>query len=588
MDKKKISRLIHFLVPVVLFSPLVTLIAWGMASKGMVLRGISLVGIDISGKEFEKVEELVVRKFNTQLTGVSLQYEGREWQIDLASASAQINMERTMERVRETSSSTTIWGLLKKQWWYVRNPVDLGLEVDWDAVMVGSLVGQIASEIDTPYIPTEIELVTGAGGEREAVVKRGRIGKSVRVVVTVGKIKRQVERWRVDEPVVLVVEEIGELPTEEEEGRIGELANKLIGKRLVIKSDEGIDDLLVDDEVLISWLKIGGEIDPVKIGAFLNQAATGIEREAVDASFRFEGGKVMEFRAAKDGLMIEKERSGEEIRAGVERLAENGMEEEVVNLVLVRTEPAIKTEEVNNMGIKELLGSGKSSFVHSSTSRVHNVEKGSSVVNGVLVAPGEIFSFNKTIGEVSQATGYTSAYVIRSGRTELGDGGGVCQVSTTLFRAILDAGLPVTERQWHSFRVGYYEEDSDPGFDATVYSPSPDLKFKNDTEHYVLIQNSFDGVNRRLVYEIYGTSDGRITEISNYRKWGWAPPPPDLYIDDPTLPVGTVKKMETAVAGLKTAFDWKVVRRDEVLHEKTFSSYYQPWQAVYLKGTKQP
>ncbi len=584
MKKLKIRRILYFLAPVILLTPLVTAAAWGIASKGKVLTGVSLAGIDISRKEMDKVQELLVRKFNTELTEVTLQHEDREWKVDLASASAMIDVEKAMMKVKDSSESKTIWGLLKKQWWYMRNPINLGLEVDWDTVMVGSMVAQIAAEIESPYIPTEI-VVLNEGGVKKVKVERGKLGKSIGVVKTVSGIRRQIEQWRLDEPVILVVEEVGLLPNEEQEKEVEELANRLVDKRLVIKSDKEIENLLADDEILISWLRVESGVDSGEIGTYLSQAAAGIEREPIDAAFRFEGGKVVEFKAAKDGLSILQKESVENIKEGVETLAWAEEVEREVEIILQRVEPKIKTEEVNDMGIKELLGKGTSSFSHSSTSRVHNVGKGSSVVNGVLVAPGEIFSFNKTIGEVSQATGYKSAYVIRSGRTELGDGGGVCQVSTTLFRAILDAGLPITERQWHSFRVSYYEEDSDPGFDATVYSPSPDLKFKNDTEHHVLIQNTFDGETRKLAYEIYGTSDGRMIEISNYRKWGWAPPPPDLYIDDPTLAVGVIKRMETAVAGLKTAFDWKVTKGDETLHEKTFSSYYQPWQAVYLRGT---
>ena len=128
-------------------------------------------------------------------------------------------------------------------------------------------------------------------------------------------------------------------------------------------------------------------------------------------------------------------------------------------------------------------------------------------LNGVLVAPGEEFSFNKALGDVSAGTGYQQAYVIKGGRTVLGDGGGVCQVSTTLFRALLNAGLPITERRAHSYRVGYYEQGFPPGLDATVYYPTTDLKFKNDTSNHILIQSRVEGV--KLIFDIYGPDDGR-------------------------------------------------------------------------------
>src|SRR6185369_11000366 len=115
-----------------------------------------------------------------------------------------------------------------------------------------------------------------------------------------------------------------------------------------------------------------------------------------------------------------------------------------------------------------------------------------------------------------------------------GDGGGVCQVSTTLFRAALNAGLPIVERHAHAYRVHYYEEDSSPGVDATVYVPTVDLKFKNDTGHYILIQSIIDLTQPRLTFMIYGTNDGRVVNqtapvVTNIR-----PAPADKYEDDPT------------------------------------------------------
>jgi len=140
------------------------------------------------------------------------------------------------------------------------------------------------------------------------------------------------------------------------------------------------------------------------------------------------------------------------------------------------------------------------------------------------------------------------------------------------------------ERHPHSYRVSYYEQNSPPGIDATVYAPSTDLKFKNDTPAYILIQTTVDTVNNYMKVEIYGTSDGRTSEISNTKLWGESPPPAPLYQDDSSLPAGTVKQVDWAAWGARASFDWKVVRSGEMLHQKTFYSNYQPWQAVYLRG----
>jgi vancomycin resistance protein YoaR len=218
---------------------------------------------------------------------------------------------------------------------------------------------------------------------------------------------------------------------------------------------------------------------------------------------------------------------------------------------------------------------------------VHNIELAAARLNGVLIKPGEEFSFNAAVGEVSAATGYQAAYIIQNGRTQLGDGGGLCQDSTTVFRAALDSGLPITVRRGHSYRVGYYEQNAKAGLDATVYSPSTDLKFINDTPAHILIQTEVDSPNRTLKVYFYGTSDGRKATIKDHVVWGITPAPPDVYQDDPTLPVGTVKQVDWKAQGAKAQFVYVVERGGEIIFEKTFTTIYQPWAAVFLRGTKQ-
>ena len=169
----------------------------------------------------------------------------------------------------------------------------------------------------------------------------------------------------------------------------------------------------------------------------------------------------------------------------------------------------------------------------------------------------------------------------------MGDGGGVCQVSTTLFRAILNAGLPVVERHAHAYRVGYYEEDSPPGIDATIYSPSVDLKFKNDTNNYILIQSQVDLDNYALNFSLYGTKDGREVSMTTPVVTNQTPPPPDLYQDDPTLPVGTIQQTDFAAWGADVYFTRTVTKDGKVIIYDKFVSNFQPWQAIYLRGTKQ-
>ena len=168
----------------------------------------------------------------------------------------------------------------------------------------------------------------------------------------------------------------------------------------------------------------------------------------------------------------------------------------------------------------------------------------------------------------------------------MGDGGGVCQVSTTLFRAALNAGLPIVERTAHAYRVGYYENDSKPGFDATVFSPYVDLKIRNDTPASILIQTEIDKENNLLYFRFFGKKDTRRIEISPVTVYDVVSPLPEMRQDDPTLKKGVVKQVDFPAWGAKAIFSYKVTRGGgEVSFEKKFLSVYRPWAAVYLVGT---
>ncbi len=305
-----------------------------------------------------------------------------------------------------------------------------------------------------------------------------------------------------------------------------------------------------------------------------------------DALFQFENNKVTEFRPSKEGLKLNEIQLRKFLRDAFLEVATSNRQRIGIPIPVDISHPSVTTDVANNLGIKELIGRGYSEYQGSIPGRIHNVALASSRLNGVLIKPGETLSFVDTVGDISAATGYQSAYIIKDGKTMLGDGGGVCQVSSTLFRAAMDAGLPILERHPHAYRVHYYEEGGfKPGIDATVFSPSVDLKIKNDTAAYILIQTKPDSKNLTLVFELYGTKDGRKSEIVDHKVWGESPPPPPLYQDDPTLPKGVVRQVDWAAWGAKASFQYKVIRGTEVLQDMTFYSNFRPWQAVYLTGT---
>lgn len=309
-------------------------------------------------------------------------------------------------------------------------------------------------------------------------------------------------------------------------------------------------------------------------------------KEPVDAQFVIENNRVTTFKYSEDGIQLDVEKARKFMDESLKSAIKGERKEYSYSIPAIVLKPDITTEEANSFGIVEEIGSGTSLFKHSIPNRIHNVKLAASRVNGILVKPGEEFSFVKYLGDVSKATGYATAYVIQNGRTVLGDGGGVCQVSTTLFRAILNSGLPITERHPHSYRVSYYEEDSPPGFDATVFYPSVDLKFVNDTGNYILIQSEVDPVELRLTYKLYGKRDGRTVTVTKPVVSGYSPPPPPLYQDDPTLPTGTTKQVDWAASGATSTFQRIVKDKNgKVIIDEKYVSRYTPWKAVFLVGT---
>ncbi len=325
-----------------------------------------------------------------------------------------------------------------------------------------------------------------------------------------------------------------------------------------------------------------------RLDQLISPLSKKINTDPVEGLFNFENGRVVAFKLSKNGKGLDKEKLKSEILSEMNTIAASGKPHVfVLNIPIKIIEPKVSTEKLNNYGIKELVAEGTSLFGHSIENRIYNVNLAASRINGALIKPGATFSFVKTVGDITSLTGYKQAYVISGGKTVLGDGGGVCQVSTTLFRAALNAGLPIVERNQHAYRVGYYEEDSPPGIDAAIYSPSVDLKFKNDTGHYILIQTVIDLQEQRLTFQLFGTRDTRETIINKPVILSQSAAPETEYQDDPTLPKGQTKQIDFAAGGANVYFTRSVKKDGKTIADDKFVSNYRPWKAVYLRGTKE-
>lgn len=324
-----------------------------------------------------------------------------------------------------------------------------------------------------------------------------------------------------------------------------------------------------------------------KLNQLLAPIKKQIDRQPINPLFNFANGKVATFRVGADGRQLDEDTLKSDIITAFKNTALTNNQQHLAMTIPIETIPAATADdEANRLGIKEKVAEGTSLFRGSDPNRIYNISLAANRLNGIIIKPEEVFSFDKAVGDISTLSGYKQAYVIDNGKTELGDGGGVCQVSTTMFRAALNAGLSIVERHQHAYRVGYYEEDSGPGIDAAIYSPTVDLKFKNDTGHALLIQTYLNLSSDRLTFGLYGTKDGRQVSISTPVVVSQTPAPPPLYQDDPTLPAGQIKQVDFSAAGADVYFTRTVTKNGNVIDYDKFTSDYKPWQAVYLKGTK--
>lgn len=311
---------------------------------------------------------------------------------------------------------------------------------------------------------------------------------------------------------------------------------------------------------------------------WLKTVAPAINIEAQDAKFKIENGQVMEFQASRDGQIMDLEKTYYQLNQQIVK------EQKKEAAAVIKTALAkITTGEVNDLGINELVGAGQSNFSGSPKNRRHNIAVGAKALNGVLIKPGEEFSLVKTLGATDAKAGYLPELVIKGNETVPEYGGGLCQIGTTAFRVALNAGLPITERKNHSYRVSYYEP---AGTDATIYNPRPDLKFINDTPAHLILQTRIEG--DELIFELYGTKDGRVVEQTEPKIFNFVSPGPTKIIETLDLKPGEKKCTERAHTGADTEFTRKITYGGGEVKEETWTSHYRPWQEVCLLGVENP
>ncbi len=386
----------------------------------------------------------------------------------------------------------------------------------YEDAKLAPLIGQAADDVTAPVANAALSFADG-----QIAVKPSKPGKRMDAGELAFIINDRLSRMSaadITAPVYLVTPTI----TEDNLAAAKHRADAYVAAPLDITA--GQTKRKVDQAQILTWIDVttsGGATDMAptiqsfyklplepeiqltlnkdKVGAFVEDLAGSVDHEPKNAVLSWDG-KLNIAQASQNGQVLDRAKALAEITKAVSRATGTRS----ISLAVASKEPTVNERNLDSLGIKELVSTGQTFFPGSPSTRLVNVRAGARQFNDVLLAPDEVFSFGKILGDVGPAQGYVPELVILGDHEEKQYGGGLCQVSSTAFRAALNAGFPILERVNHSFAISYYTAPFGvPGVDATIFYPQVDMKFRNDSGHYILIQTFMQGTT--LTFDYFGT-----------------------------------------------------------------------------------
>jgi len=506
---KSSKKWLFIIVAIFLFFGIVSggVFAFQYFYKGKIYPGIKVAGENLMGLTKEQAQDKLTQKLaGFDAKELKANANGKEFSQKLEDLQIQFDLEKTVEKAVSEGRNEKWYLNLKKQ---VLNL--FGKQVDLDfgfsEPRLNQFVLDVATNVDEPAVNATFALkngdleITGVEKDGKVISKEELREKTLK---SIGKFSFDtIEISRQKAEPELKAKEILEAKED---------FLKYVQKPLVLKYSGGSITITTEKlALLINFKKkvdsqnLEATPDGDKIEKYLKTQEAKINQAPKNAVLGFVSGEIKVLEQDKDGVALDLEKT---TWAVISALNEGSPE------VVVKTKASkaqVRQDNIEELGITELLGQGKSDFRGSSTSRIQNIKVGAAKFHGALVAPGAEFSFDTILGPVDASTGFLPELVILKDKMTKQYGGGLCQVATTAFRAAFWIGVPITERKNHAFRVGHYDWPYGPGMDATIYPPHPDLKFKNDTGHYILIQTSISG--NILTFDFYGAKDGRTVKM---------------------------------------------------------------------------
>jgi len=571
---------------------LATLVLAGLGSRlafaGRVLPGVHAAGVDLGGLSRQEVESALGQTLSYPQTGtILLRDQGSHWIANPSDLGVAIDISQMAEQALSAGRGEGIFRNLAEQATAWDQGIQLAPVVNFDQRVAADYLRSLAAQIDRPTVEAGLSL---NGLEVEA--RPGQVGRTLDVLATMDALQVAFEQLH-DTQLELVVDE--QPPRVLDVTEQAALAGKILSQPLILTA-EASGPWVIEPQTLAGMLRFelgpgGGfevRLDPASLTAFLEPLAPDLERDPQNARFIFndDTGQLDLLQAAVIGRTLD---LGASLQA-IQLATAAGQHE--IPLVFLLEPPAVGSEvTAADLGISEAVSVVSTYFAGSSPERIRNISTASAAFHGLLIAPGETLSMAEVLGDISLDKGYAEALIIYGDRTIKGVGGGVCQVSTTLFRTALYGGFEILERHPHAYRVGYYEQgrgSPGPGFDATVFVPLVDFKFTNDTPYWLLSETYVYGT--QLLWKFYSTSDGRQVQVSGAQVSEVIEAPKPLYKENPDLPEGEIEQVDFEADGMDVIFTRTVTLNGQPLHHDTFKTHYLPWQAIfeYGPGTELP
>jgi vancomycin resistance protein YoaR len=573
-------------------------LGYQLVYAGRVFPGVSVAGVEISGLSPDQAALKLSETLSYPISGkVVFRQADKAWVVSPVQLGMVFDPSASARAAYRLGRSGGLFSALDGQIRARGFGYDIAPVIIFDQRVAYQYLQRLAQQVNQPVVEASLQVNVPS-----VTALPGQAGLTVNLDATLSNLSARLQTFR-DGEVPVVVQELQ--PSVVDVSSQAESARQILSQplQLAIPNAQTGDagPWLFQPEVLAHLISVrksqDGTVQIVLSSDTLHQMLSGIEnqvdRQAANARFHFDDAtrQLVALSASRTGRTLDVEGSIKAIQDALLR------GEHSVSLVVTETQPAVAdTATAQQLGISGLLPNGvqTSYFYGSHAERIQNITTASARFDGVLVAPGETFSMGETMGDVSLDNGFTEALIIYGGHTIKGVGGGVCQVSTTLFRTVFSTGFPVVERVPHAYRVSYYEETAggrDPslaGLDATVYFPLVDFKFTNDSPYWILMETYVDGSS--LTWKFYSTYDGRTVRWTTTGPQNIVPAPAALFTQNPDLNPGQITQTDYAANGADVTVNRTVMKDGAVYFQDQFQTHYEAWQAVceYAPGMENP